>query len=242
MIVTNTDDYAEHSDFLKNHLEKIRAIMPPIELVPVNSEDIARFRTKYGIRPDHRPVGMAARLATEKGVEYLVQALPAVLDRHPGTRILFAGQHEGVLGEEAYAQKLAPLIQRLGEHWKFLGILPPKEWSAFFNVSEVTVLPSINSTESFGMVQIESMISGTPVIATDVPGVRQAVKTTGMGVVVPPKDAQALAKALIDVLEHPNGYRGNAQDVQRIFAPEKIARQYEELFSQIIRRSQGAQG
>ena len=234
VIVTNTKDYAEHSPFLRQYLGKIDAILPPIELATVDAADIARFRSKYGLRPEDRLVGMAARLATEKGVEYLVQALPAVLERHPKARILFAGQYQGVLGEEEYSQKLAPLIHKLGDHWRFLGVLSPEEWSVFFKVAEVTVLPSINSTESFGMVQVESMICGTPVIATDLPGVRQAVRTTGMGAIVPPKDVRALTEALIDVLDRPDGFSGQPAEIQRLFSPDRIATRYEEIFSRLI--------
>ena len=96
---------------------------------------------------------MASRLATEKGVKYLVKVSPAVLEKFPTARVIFAGQYKNVLGEETYAQKLAPLIKRLGEHWTFLGVLPAEEFSAFFHETEVAVLPSINSTESFRMVQ-----------------------------------------------------------------------------------------
>jgi glycosyltransferase involved in cell wall biosynthesis len=234
VIVTNTLDYAQNSPFLSRYLEKIHPIPPPIELSPIDPDDITAFRKKNGIQPGQRIIGMAARLASEKGVEYLVQALPAVLSKFPSARVLFAGQYQGVLGEEVYAKKLAPLINELGDHWKFLGTLSPKEWSVFFHEAEVSVLPSINSTESFGMVQVESMFCGTPVISTDLPGVRQPVLMTGMGLSVPPKNAQALSAALIEVLSSPNGFGGDRQEVINRFSPSSIAAQYESLFERII--------
>jgi glycosyltransferase involved in cell wall biosynthesis len=236
-IVTNTQDYADHSQFLQKYISKIEPIPPPIELEPYTDEDVRAFRTKYGINPEQRIIGMAARLATEKGVEYLVRAFPKVLEQFPDARVLFAGQHLGVLGEEIYAQKLAPLIQQLGKHWTFLGILPPKEWSIFFNEAEVTVLPSINSTESFGMVQVESMISGTPVIASDLPGIRQPILTTGMGVIVPPQNPNSLAQALISVLKQPNGYKKDIRPIRERYSPQTIARAYEEIFSSLFGQS-----
>ncbi|MCK4726612.1 MAG: glycosyltransferase family 4 protein [Anaerolineales bacterium] len=233
-IVTNTLDYAQHSPFLSKYISKVQPIPPPIELSPVEPSNIDSFRAKFNIRPEQRIIGMASRLATEKGVEYLVHALPAVLEEFPTARVLFAGQNENVLGEEIYAQKLEPLIHSLGDHWTFLGILPPQEWAVFFHEAEVTVLPSINSTESFGMVQVESMTCGTPVISTDLPGVRQPVSLTGMGLTIPPKDSLALSQALIDILSHPNGYKGNQQEVIERCSPDAIAGQYESLFEQLV--------
>jgi glycosyltransferase involved in cell wall biosynthesis len=234
VIITNTEDYANSSPFLTRYLSKIHAIPPPIELDEVDGLDVERFRKKYGISSGDRIIGMASRLATEKGVEYLVGALPRVIERYPQARVYFAGQHQGVLGEEAYAQKLTSSIQDLGKHWVFLGILPPEEWAVFFHVAEVTVLPSINSTESFGMVQVESMTCGTPVIATDLPGVRHAVKTTGMGVIIPPQDARALASALNEILDRPNGFGGDPNEIKKRYSPDRIATQYESVFSRLI--------
>jgi glycosyltransferase involved in cell wall biosynthesis len=234
LIVTNTRDYAENSSFLKPYLPKVRAIFPPVELAVPAEEDLAAFRQKYKLLPGQRIVGMAARLATEKGVEFLVEAFPPVLEKYPQARVLFVGQHTGVIGEEKYAQKLAPLIQAMNDHWSFLGILPPEELAAFYRLAEVTVLPSLNSTESFGMVQVESMISGTPVVASDLPGVRQPVLMTGMGCIVPPADAGRLAQAIISVLDHPEQYRKDAAEVARLFAPDTIAAEYEGLFEGLI--------
>jgi glycosyltransferase involved in cell wall biosynthesis len=235
-IVTTSLDYAEHSPFLRRYLDKILAIPPPIHLESVTEEDVEAFRSKYNLQPEQRIIGMAARLATEKGVEYLVEALPQVLKKYPTARVLFAGQHQDVLGEELYAQRLAPMIQKLGEHWAFLGILPPVEWSVFFHEAEVTVLPSINSTEAYGMVQVESMTCGTPVVVSDLPGVRQPVKNTGMGLIVPPQDSDHLVKALINILDKPNGYHGNVDEITSHYAPDTIASEYEELFTKLINR------
>lgn len=233
-IVTNTIDYAENSPFLSNYMGKVHAIPPPIELNEIDPTVLAAFREKNSIQDGQRIIGMASRLATEKGVEFLVKALPQVLEKYPNARVLFAGQYQDVLGEDTYSQKLAPLIEELGDHWTFLGVLPSKEFSAFFHEAEVTVLPSINSTESFGMVQVESMTCGTPVISTDLPGVRQPVKMTGMGRTVPPRNAPALSQALIEILDHPNGYAGDPQAVKTRFSPSAIAEQYETLFNQLL--------
>ena len=123
------------------------------------------------------------------------------------------------------------MIEALGEHWTFLGILPAAELSAFYKLCDVTVLPSTNSTESFGIVQVESMASGTPVVASNMPGVREPVKMTGMGRVVPPADAHALAEGINEVLDHPERFNGDVNDVIRRFSSQHIAEEYEASFS-----------
>ena len=234
-IVTNTQDYAEHSVFLKHYLDKVHVIPPPVVLPEPDPGSVESLRCKAKIQPGQRIIGMAARLASEKGVEYLVEAMPIILEKHPTARVLFMGQYKNVLGEEMYARKLAPLIEKLGQHWTFLGNLSPGELAVFFRESELTVLPSINSTESFGMVQVEAMTCGTPVVATDLPGVRQPVRMTGMGLVVPPEDPRSLARAIISILDSPKGYGGDPAAVAQQFSPETIAEAYEGLFLELLK-------
>ncbi len=237
LIVTNTRDFAQNSAFLRPYMRKIYPIYPPIELAPASSQDLEAFQAKAKIQPGQRLIGMAARLASEKGVEYLMEALPAVLQAYPQARVLFTGQHENVLGEEQYARKLAPMIEQLNGHWTFLGNQSPAERTAFFRTCEVTVLPSINSTESFGMVQIESMACGTPVVSSDLPGVRQPVLHTGMGLIVPPRDPVSLANAIKEILASPERFRNHPQAVAEEFSSEHIAKQYEQIFDRLVSRA-----
>lgn len=233
-IVTNTQDYAQHSPFLRRYLRKVIALPPPITVVKVGKAEIRAFRERYHLQAGDRVIGMAARFAAEKGVETLVAAMPSILARFPTARVLFVGQHQNVLGEEAYAARLTPLIERLGKHWQFLGVLPPAEFAAFLKVAEVTVLPSTNSTESYGMVQVESMLCGTPVVASDLPGVRQPVLTSGMGRIVPVHNAPALAQAIGEILDHPQRFRVDIETIQRQHHPALLAEQYEQIFTRLI--------
>lgn len=234
VIVTNTLDYAENSPFLSHYLDKIQVIPPAVSLPEIEPAKIKHFRQQHDIQPEEKVIGMLARLATEKGVEHLVQAMPEILERFPQARVLYVGQHRDVLGEEAYAARLKPQIERMGKHWKFLGVLPDEQVVAFFHSCDVTVLPSLNSTESFGMVQVESMSCGTPVVASNIPGVRQPVLQTGNGQIVPPGEPQALAKAIIAVLEQPQEYRPHAEDIRRTFAPDVQAASYEAVFRELL--------
>jgi glycosyltransferase involved in cell wall biosynthesis len=179
-------------------------------------------------------IGIAARLATEKGVEYLLGSMEEILAAHPKAMVLFAGQHEDVLGEAEYRKRLQPLFDKYSDHWRFLGILEPEEMASFYQTCDVTVLSSVNSTESFGLVQIESMICGTPVVASNLPGVRQPVTITGMGKVVPLRDSNAIADAIQEILDNPQAFTGDYQKIEEQFSPMKTAEGYEELFQNLL--------
>ena len=232
--VVNTIGYAQESRFLHHYLPKMCAIPTPVELEPPTLVDLQAIQRKARIEPNQRIIGMVARLAAEKGVEYLVEAMPEIMKAYPTARVLHVGQYQNVLGEEEYARKLAPHIQALEDHWTFLGILPSGQLTALYRLCEVTVLPSTNSTESFGIVQVESMACGTPVVASDIPGVREPVKLTGMGRLTSPANSHELAQAIIEVLDHPTHYQGNVEAVKVQFSSQHIAEKYIKLYQEVI--------
>jgi glycosyltransferase involved in cell wall biosynthesis len=96
------------------------------------------------------------------------------------------------------------------------------------------VLPSLNSTESFGLVQVEGMLCGAPSIASALPGVRQPVTMTGMGEVVPIGDSDALAEAVIRILDDKAKYTRPRSDIGSLFSTPRTAELYEQLFEELL--------
>ncbi|HEX5692691.1 MAG TPA: glycosyltransferase family 4 protein [Roseiflexaceae bacterium] len=232
-IVTYTQDYADHSPYLSRFRSKVRVIPPPVELPSVSEAEVRGSARRWNI--DGPVIGMVARLAAEKGVEVLLEALPRVLESYPNARVLFAGTYQNVLGEEAYALRLAPMLEKHRDHWTFMGNLSQQELAALYPNLDVVVVPSLNSTESFGMVQVEAMLSGTPAIASALPGVRQPVHQTGMGEVVPIGDSDALASAIVRVLRNRPQYIRPREEIAARYNTERTAAEYEALFEELRR-------
>lgn len=233
-VVTYTRDYAEHSPFLSQFLDsKLVIIPPPVTLEPVDDEALSAFRAAHGL--GGRPViGISARLATEKGVEVLLNALPDVLRVFPDALVLHAGPYKNILGEEAYAARLEPLFRKYADHYKLLGTLHGAELTAFYRSLDVLCICSLNSTESFGLVQIEAMRNGVPVAACDLPGVRQPVQMTGMGRVSAVGDSAALAEAIIDILRRRPGFAREPDLIADAFDPRQTAADYARLFESLL--------
>ena len=177
---------------------------------------------------------MAGRLATEKGMEVLADAFPFIQHEYPNVLFLHAGNSQNVLGEEKYRDYIFSKVRSYGEKWRFLGKLTDNELTAFYQICDVLVFPSLNSTEAFGMVQIEAMIQGTPVVASDLPGSRQPVKITKMGKIVPIRDSKALALAIIDILNEPERYKKDSKRIAIDFSPKTIAEFYQAQFQDLL--------
>ncbi len=232
-IVVTSADYATHSPFLARYAAKLHAIPALIDLPAPRPDLTAELAATWGLGGDGGRIGFAARFAAEKGVEYLLRALPAVLAEYPAARVVFTGAYKDTVGEEAYWQRLAPLIETYREHLTFLDLLPAEAMPSFFALCDVLAVTSLNSTEAFGLVQAEAMLSGTPVVATDLPGVREAVRRTGMGRIVAPHDAAALADALIDVMRRRADYVRPRAEIATHFDLDAALRRYEALFAEV---------
>ncbi len=231
-----TADFAAHSPYLRRFAPKMCVILPPVELPRASASQIDAFREVHNPEKKRPVIGMATRFASEKGVEVLLEAFPKVLEKHPGAVVLYAGQYQDVMGEEAYLQRLLPVIQHYQTRgrWQFLGNLDSAQLAVFYPNLDVLVVPSLNSTETFGLVQIEAMINGVPCVASDLPGVRQPPLMTGMGEVVPVGDAGALAEALLKIFADPGRYQGDLDEISAKFDPQANAEAYEELYRELM--------
>jgi glycosyltransferase involved in cell wall biosynthesis len=158
------------------------------------------------------------------------------MDSYPEAAVLYAGQYQDVMGEQAYFERLLPRIQEYQsqDQWVFLGVLNLDEMALFYKNLDVLVVPSLNSTETFGLVQVEAMIQGTPSIASNLPGVRVPPRLTGMGRVIPIGDDQALADAIIQIIANPKEYQGSPQKVKQQFDPLVNAAKYDQIYTELL--------
>jgi glycosyltransferase involved in cell wall biosynthesis len=236
-IVTYTRDYAEHSAYLSRYAKKLTPILPPVELPPAAPGAVEAFAEEHQTRQKRPVIGMAARLASEKGVEVLLDALPAILEKYPNAQVLFAGTYQNVMGEQPYFDRLIPRIRdfEVHGHWKFLGNLNPVQMAAFYPNLDVLTVPSLNSTEAFGLVQIEAMMNGVPCVPSALPGVRMPVKMHGMGCVAKIGDSASLAESILEVLDQPRKFQGDVEGIKQAYNPDSIAAEYEKLFERLMK-------
>lgn len=235
-LVTYTQDYADNSTYLSRYRRKLTPFLPPVVLPPAETGSIEAFADTYQTRQRRPVIGMVTRFAAEKGVEVLLDALPIVLEKYPQAQVLFAGQYQNVMGEQAYSDRLMPRIKEYEEMgcWKFLGNLSQQQLAAFYPNMDVLVVPSLNSTEAFGLVQVEAMMNNVPCVASSLPGVRRPVQMHNMGKVVPIGNSYALAEALLDIFAGKEKCRCDTDALVHQYDPDTVAAEYKNLFEQLL--------
>ena len=211
---------------------KVRVILPPVVIPDPTPAGVAALRERIGWHEGQKVIGFAARFAHEKGADYLINAIPHILTAFPDIRILFAGPYGNAVIGETIWDTLQPLIKKYEPYLTFLGTLNSAQMADFFAVCDVITVASINNTESFGLVQVEAFMCGTPVVATNLPGVRQPVTMTGMGAIVPIADAEGLAQGVIRVLREPAKYIKPRGEIMRTFELARTVDAYEKLFEE----------
>jgi glycosyltransferase involved in cell wall biosynthesis len=165
----------------------------------------------------------------------MLEAIPYLLKELPDVRVMFAGEYKNVIGESLF-RELQPTLEKYQDKLIFLGVLSPQQMADYFRTCDVVVLPSVNSTESFGLVQVEAMLCGTPVVASNLPGVRIPTRITGMGEVIPIRNEVALAEAIVRVVKNRGRYIKPREDIVRLFDIQTTLKMYEDLFESLAHR------
>ncbi len=222
-------NYAVDAGFSK---EKIVIVPDSVDISRFDNVQKGSFKSKHGLVGDF--VLFVGRLAKNKGLEYLIEAWPEVLQRFPKTKLVLIGEDEGMLQKLlGHAKNL-----RVEDNVLFLGALDDEDVSqAYFDCS-VFVLPS--EFEAFGIVLIEAMAAEKPCVATKVGGVPYVVKDGETGILVDYADSHQLAEALCTLLgdEGKRSSFGKAGRtwVEKNFAIGKVINRLEVVYREVTGR------
>jgi glycosyltransferase involved in cell wall biosynthesis len=214
----------------------------PIEIIPYTTS-LPDVDSAPAGRDGTGPVLFVGRLVERKGVAYLIEAI-ARLDRASvggggGPRLEIVGDGPERPGLEALAQRLG-----VASRVAFRGKIPPDELQSSYARAAMCVLPSVldarGDTEGLGVVLLEAMNHGTPVIASRVGGIPDIVEDGVSGLLVPPGDADALAAAVRRVRDDPALARrlGEAgrRRLREQFSWPTIVQRWLDLYTELVTR------
>lgn len=231
-LIAYSQDYADNSYYLRPFRDKVMPIYPPIQMPPPNPQRAEELREQWS-HNGGPVIGYAGRFVEEKRPDLLIKSLEVINRKYPNARIVFAGEYK--IKYESTWEKYQPIVEQYKDQLIFLGLTSDMQFMAdFFAACDVLALTS--DSECFALVQVESMLSGTPVVMTDTPGGRVPVMATGMGKLAKVGDWQSIGEALVEVLDHPENYRKPRAVIEEIFSFKETVDGYERIFREYARR------
>lgn len=177
-------------------------------------------------------LGYIGRLSEEKGLHYLIRSLPRIRNKFPSLRLLVAGA-----GEMEDSFKMLAKDEKVDDCINFLGF----QHNPFSVLKRIDLLVVPSRTDGCPIAIVEAMASGVPVLASNIGGIPELI-TEETGRLVPPKDINALAAAITDLLEQPEemlemGTHGYERAFTQ-FEPLKFVRELEKLFGDLLTEKQ----
>jgi glycosyltransferase involved in cell wall biosynthesis len=214
-------------NFLQAH---VRASPSKIKVIP-EGVDLQQFYPE-GKKMEKRVIILfVGRFSKEKGLRYLIEAIPKVIAEYPQAQFMLVGEDCGVKNE------LLKLVDELEVKNQIMFLEPRfgSELARIYRFSTLFVLPSLY--ETFGLVILEAMASGLPVVATKVGGVETLVKHGYNGLFVSPKNPSALSDSIITLLSENSLYkriRKQCIETSKLYSWSTMAEKVEEFYKSLL--------
>jgi glycosyltransferase involved in cell wall biosynthesis len=200
------------------------------------THDIDSLKRKYKLKGP--AILFVGRLIDWKGPDYLIKAMPEILLRFPTAKLL-------IIGSGPLKEKLVSLVEgfTLNEHVIFIDRVPQQELVTFYSTADIFVLPSIinekSETEGLGVVLLEAMACGLPVIGSDVGGISDIIKNGETGLLVCQKDSKDLGNQIIRLLTDASlrgKVVGNARNlIETQFSWEVVAERFIKVYRDVLK-------
>ncbi|HEY9846220.1 MAG TPA: glycosyltransferase family 1 protein [Candidatus Caenarcaniphilales bacterium] len=230
----------------KEHMRSLVSSQGAIDIIPCGT-DVDRFgavprsqaRQKLNISPEAKVIFYVGRFDPRKGIETLVRAVSQSRLRSTGKlKLIIGGGSRPGQSDGIERDRIENLVAELGlgDFTEFPGRVNDDVLPLYYAAADVCVVPS--HYEPFGLVAIEAMASGTPVVASDVGGLQFTVMPEVTGLLAPPKDEVAFAAAIDRILTDPDWQKqlGHAarQRIETYFSWQGVASQLSDLYTQLM--------
>ena len=236
LIIATSPQEKEHMQSLVSERGNITVIPCGTDTKNFGSCSRSQARSKLNIEPDANVILYVGRFDPRKGIETLVRAVGSNrVKQHPNLQLIIVGGSTRGKKDGKERARIEGIVKELDieKITTFAGRIEHQELAYYYAAANVCVVPS--HYEPFGLVAIESMASGTPVIASEVGGLKFTVVNEFTGLLVPPQDEKAFAEAIDRVLSYPAWARQLEKEARKrvasMFSWDGVAEQLAEQYS-----------
>ena len=211
-------------------LDKIKVINTPVNIDSLFATQNLPIKDLFSYNTNP-VIGVVGRLWDEKGQKYLIKSMPTILSCFPTARLL-------IVGNGPLERELKTLVKslKLDGYIEFTGYISHSHIFAEWSRMDIAVVPSLHDARP--IVTLEAMALGLPVVGTCVGGISEVVVHGETGILVPPKDPEALAEAILYLLANPKqaiemGRRGRERAFQD-FHPSRFIEAHENIYEDLV--------
>jgi D-inositol-3-phosphate glycosyltransferase len=239
-IVATSPQEQEALRTLVSHLGHIEVIPCGTDIENFQAIPKSEARSQLGFKPDEQIALYVGRFDPRKGIETLVRAC-AQLQETPTLRLVIVGGSDPTQSDGQERLRIETIVEGLGlsEQTTFAGRVGHDRLPLYYTAADVCVIPS--HYEPFGLVAIEAMACGTPVVASAVGGLKFSIVPEETGLLVPPQNVEAFAGAIERILSDElwaTKLRKQASErVQRNFSWSGVAAQLSDLYRRVLAQS-----